>query len=199
MRVTCNEIQKNLYCEIEWIEEDVACIMEGNERRVRIVELLGQKEIPLTGTELAEELGVSRQVVVQDIALLRATNKNILSTNKGYILAKDSKEPVKAVRTFKVKHADEDTEKELQCIIDCGGRVRDVVVEHAIYGLITVDLILNSRLDIKKFMEKLKTTNALPLNFLTEGEHFHTVEADEEAILDMIEEELRKCGYLVEV
>ena len=59
--------------------------MEGDERRKKIIEILHGRKMPVSGTELAAELGVSRQVIVQDIALLRATDKNILSTNKGYI------------------------------------------------------------------------------------------------------------------
>lgn len=55
--------------------------MEGEKRREQLIALLKQADIPVSGTDLAKRLGVSRQVIVQDIALLRAVNKNILSTN----------------------------------------------------------------------------------------------------------------------
>ena len=87
--------------------------MEGQMRRDTIIKMLGEKGKPLSGTELAKELGVSRQVIVQDIALLRAVNKNILSTNKGYVLYDPSEEIQKARRTIAVSHSDEQTQDEL--------------------------------------------------------------------------------------
>ena len=60
--------------------------MEGKDRRERLIALLQQADTPISGTELAKQLGVSRQVIVQDVALLRAENCEILSTNKGYLL-----------------------------------------------------------------------------------------------------------------
>ena len=48
--------------------------MEGDERRQFILKLLAGSESPLSGTEIAGKCGVSRQIIVQDIALLRATN-----------------------------------------------------------------------------------------------------------------------------
>ena len=118
--------------------------MEGQMRRDTIIKMLGEKGKPLSGTELAKELGVSRQVIVQDIALLRAVNKNILSTNKGYVLYDPSEETQKARRTIAVSHSDEQTQDELYTIVDFGGKVLDVVIEHDIYGQITVDLILKA-------------------------------------------------------
>ena len=82
--------------------------------------------------------------------------------------------------------------------MDNNGRVLDVVVEHDIYGQINVDLIINSRRDVKEFMEKIKNNRTKPLNVLTDGVHYHTVEADSEKDLDIIEEELRNKGYLIE-
>ena len=102
--------------------------MEGQMRRDTIIKMLGEKGKPLSGTELAKELGVSRQVIVQDIALLRAVNKNILSTNKGYVLYDPSEETQKARRTIAVSHSDEQTQDELYTIVDFGGKVLDVVI-----------------------------------------------------------------------
>ena len=153
--------------------------MEGQMRRDTIIKMLGEKGKPLSGTELAKELGVSRQVIVQDIALLRAVNKNILSTNKGYVLYDPS----------------EETQNELYTIVDFGGKVLDVVIEHDIYGQITVDLILKSRQDVDEFIAKVAKSKAKPLKTLTGNKHFHTVEADSEQLLDIIEEKLREKGY----
>ena len=180
-------------------------MMEGDERRRKIMEILRGEKAPVSGTGLAKTLGVSRQVIVQDVALLRATDKNILSTNKGYILFDAEKGidrkkriyPLFVERIYKVKHEDEDILDELNTIVDFGGRVRDVVVEHGIYGQISADLIINSRADAEIFVKKVEKYKTKPLNNLTHGIHFHTVEADSEEILDRIETELEKKGYLI--
>ena len=83
----------------------------------------------ISGTGLAEKLGVSRQIIVQDIALLRAVNKNILSTNKGYVLFQETEQKNKIKRSFKIKHKEEDILEELYLVVDLGGRFVDVVVE----------------------------------------------------------------------
>ena len=59
---------------------------EGGKRRDGILSLLEESDTPLSGTELAHRFKVSRQVIVQDIALLRAEDKKILSTYRGYVL-----------------------------------------------------------------------------------------------------------------
>lgn len=171
--------------------------MEGHARRKKILEILNNEGTPVSGTELAGRLGVSRQVIVQDIALLRAVNKNILSTNKGYILFVEKTSINRKKRTYKVKHKDEEILDELNTIVDFGGRILDVVVEHDIYGQISVDLIVNSRADAEAFVKSVERYKTKPLNDLTHGLHFHTVEADSEEILDKIENELNKKGYLI--
>lgn len=170
--------------------------MEGDVRRKEILQLLSTDKEPISGALLSKELGVSRQVIVQDIALLRARNKNILSTNKGYILYSENKQMV--TRTFPVKHTTEEIGNELGLIVDYGGKVLDVVVEHEIYGQITVDLFINTKQDVEEFVKKLKHGKTTPLKELTGGLHFHTVEAGSEALLDVIEEKLKEKGYLMD-
>ena len=128
---------------------------EGEERREHIIKLLTQTKKPISGTELARQMKVSRQVIVQDIALLRASNRNILSTNKGYLYDRADEKKV-ARRTFFVCHTDEQMAEELFAIVDNGGRLRDVVVEHEIYGQITVDLILETDVTFRIFLINLK-------------------------------------------
>lgn len=170
--------------------------MEGETRRWNIVQLLADSDRPMSGTELARTFGVSRQVIVQDIALLRAINKNILSTNKGYILYDPKDSLNRAKRSFTVCHSDAQIADELYTIVDYGGTVLDVVVEHEIYGQITVDLLLKKRVDVDEFVKKLQENQARPLNLLTGGHHIHTVEAEDEAALDAIAAALRAKGYL---
>lgn len=171
--------------------------MEGDKRRTEIVQILKERKQPITGTALAKTLGVSRQVIVQDIALLRATNKDILATNKGYILFQEKEEKGKARRAVKVKHQESDILDELYTIVDLGGRLRNVVVEHAIYGQILVDLIINSREDALNFVEEVKQNKTKPLTELTDGVHVHTIEADSEEVLDKITQKLAQKGYLI--
>ncbi len=171
--------------------------MDGDKRRAAILELLKENGQAISGTGLAEKLGVSRQIIVQDIALLRAVNKNILSTNKGYILFQETGQKNKIKRSFKIKHEEEDILEELYLVVDLGGRFVDVVVEHPIYGQITVDLIINNRKDAEKFVEQVKANRTKPLHELTDGVHYHTIEADSIETLDEIERELMQKGFLI--
>lgn len=170
--------------------------MEGVERREKLISILkNRKEEPISGTELAKQLGVSRQVIVQDIALLRAVNKNILSTTKGYLLYYQEAEKVN--RCFMVKHTNDLIEDELCTIVDHGGKVLDVIVMHDIYGEIRTDLIISNRKDVYDFVKKVNEKQTVPLKELTDGTHLHTVEADSENVLDNIEVALREKGYLI--
>jgi transcriptional regulator of NAD metabolism len=170
--------------------------MTGEERRKKIIEFLRSSEEPVSGAELSKRLNVSRQVIVQDIALLRAVNRNIISTTKGYVLY--YQEVQKVNRCFLVKHSDDEIEDELCTIVDNGGKVLDVIVMHDIYGEISTGLIIKNRQDVYDFVEKLKGHRTIPLKELTGGVHLHTVEADSEAILDSIERKLREKHYLVD-
>ena len=169
--------------------------MEGNERREKITEILKKTSEPISGSALAEMLGVSRQVVVQDIALLRAADKNIISTNKGYMIFVP--DAGKCRRVFCVKHDEDDMEDELNTIVDNGGRVLDVTIDHDVYGTITADLSINTRRDVKEFIKKIKGNSSKPICIVTGGVHYHTVEADSALQLDDIKSELLQKGYLI--
>ena len=171
--------------------------MESEERRKKIIKLLGASEGPVSGSELAKIMGVSRQVIVQDIALLRAIDKNILSTNKGYLIYNPDPKSTKIKRTIAVKHKAEEMQEELYLIVDCGGTVLDVVVEHDVYGQLTGELILKNRQDVDDFIEKISSSKSQSLLTLTGGKHFHTIEADDEKILGRIEEKLKERGFLL--
>ena len=172
--------------------------MDAETRRKQIIELLKENDRPLSGTELAKRLSVSRQVIVQDIALLRAEDKKILSTYRGYVLDRESEKKRKCIRVFCVCHSTKDTQDELQTIVDYGGHVLDVAVDHPLYGQIRADLIINNRLDVAEFVDRMNRYNAQPLKVLTGDYHYHTVTAESEKNLDFIEQELRKKGYLKE-
>ena len=168
--------------------------ISGDERRNKIMEILLHSKSPVSGNELSQTLGVSRQVIVTDIALLRSQRPDIIATNNGYVLISASS----TSRIFKVNHSDEDTEDELNCISDLGGTVVDVYVEHKIYGTISAPLNISSRRDVQNFLQDLKSGVSTPLKNLTHGYHYHTVQAKSEQILDEIEQTLKDRGYLIE-
>ena len=166
--------------------------MNGEARRNKIIELLKSNGSPLSGSKLATLVGVSRQVIVQDIALLRANGYDITSTTSGYIL----KAATSFSRVFKVIHSDEDTKDELSLIVDCGGHVDDVFVYHKIYNIVKAPMNINSRLDIEKFMDNLACGKSSLLKNVTSGYHYHTITADSEEILDYIHNKLEERGFL---
>ena len=164
--------------------------LEGKNRREKIVEILKNETVPISGAALAKMTGVSRQVIVQDITLLR-TQYQILATAKGYLMYPVHGE--KPRRIFCVKHKDEETKEELCRIVDHGGKVLDVIVEHDVYGQIRADLMLSCRKEVEEFCSLLEKSRSGPLNMIGGGVHYHTVEAENESILDEIEQELLFC------
>jgi transcriptional regulator of NAD metabolism len=171
--------------------------MTGEERRIKILQKLHETGTPLSGTALAKEFHVSRQIIVQDIALMRAENYGILSTNKGYLLRSEKTESLQPKRVFFVKHRTDQVLEEFQTVIELGGKILDVAVEHEIYGQIRVDLLIETSADAVEFCEKLKNCRDNPLNVLTDHCHYHTVAAPSDKLLDLIEDELRSKNILL--
>ena len=170
--------------------------MTGEQRRSEIRRMLQQAQQPLTGTALARGLHVSRQVIVQDIALMRAEHLPILSTNKGYLLRADTACAPQPKRVFLVRHTNEQVMEEFMTVIDLGGRILDVSVEHELYGPIRADLLIENARDAAEFTERLAACRDNPLKVLTDDCHFHTVTAPSEKLLDLIEGELMARGFL---
>ena len=170
--------------------------MDARERRTMLVERLRAGGRAITGGALAQELGVSRQVVVGDIAILRAAGQNIYATPQGYILP-EPKRQHNVVATLPCRHGMDGLEQELTIIVDNGGKVLDVIVEHAIYGELKGNLMLASRRDVADFMHKLQGSGAEPLCSITGGVHLHTVEVPSHAVLSRIKEELQAYGLLL--
>lgn len=168
----------------------------AKERKEAILEILKESAEPLTGVALAKRFHVSRQVIVNDIALLRAQGETIISTNKGYIIPQAKKT---YTRVFKNRHTNERAREEYQIIVDRGGVVKDIFVYHHSYGVMRAKLNLRSRHDIEVYMENFSKGNSSPLENITDGYHYHTVEADREEILDDIQQELSRRGFLAKL
>lgn len=166
--------------------------MKADERRKAIVNLLLSEQKPISGGTLSGKFGVSRQIIVQDITVLKGSGYEILSTHHGYIVQQT---PLRE-RVFKLHHTTEQTEDELNLIVDLGGTVVDVFVWHKVYGRMTAQLNIFSRLHVKQFIEGVRTGKSTELMNITGGYHYHTVRADSEEILDQIGEALEVRGYI---
>lgn len=167
--------------------------MNGEQRRKQLLAILSDSSTPVSGTVLAGQLQVSRQVIVQDIALLRANGAEILSASRGYLMMQNRHE---CSRVFKLLHSDDQTEEELTLIVDLGGKVQDVFIYHKVYGVVRADMKIRSRKDIREFMENIRSGKSRLLKNATSGYHYHTIFADDMLTLDAIQEELAKRGML---
>ena len=166
--------------------------MKANDRRKEIAAVLLSSKEPVSGTMLSEKFGVSRQIIVQDISLLKAAGYDILSTHHGYILQSS---PLKE-RVFKLKHTTADTEDELNTIVDLGGTVADVFVWHKVYGKVEAKMNIFSRMHVRQFIEGVRSGKSTELMNITGGYHYHTIKAESEEILDRIEEALDAKGFI---
>lgn len=153
---------------------------------------LSSAAAPVSASSLAKDLGVSRQVIVQDIALLRATGSDIASLARGYML--DKKDGFS--RVFKVIHSDEDVERELNIIVDAGGVVEDVFIYHKVYGKVHAQMGIRSRLHVQDFLDGIRSGKSSLLKNVTSGYHYHTVTADSEKTLELIEQKLFENDFL---
>lgn len=167
--------------------------MNGAKRREEILKIIMENENKISGTKLAELFDVSRQVIVQDIALLRAEGYEIISTNRGYLC----KQKKQVSRVFYVFHDDDRIRDELNLIVDNGGKAEDVFVQHSIYGELRAELLIDSRKKVADFMIEIESGTSSPLNKITSGYHYHTVSAESEDILDAIERELKDKNFLI--
>ena len=168
---------------------------KGEKRRKQILQLLRESSTPLSGTAIGRLTGVSRQMVVQDMALLRGQGHPIAATPRGYVL--DC--PREVSRLFKVCHNNEQTEEELNLVVDLGGWVEDVIVNHRAYGRIVAPLEVRNRRDVQNFMEKICSGKSSLLLNITAGYHFHHIGAESEQVLDEIQQALKEKGFLAEL
>ncbi len=170
----------------------------GEERRRFILQLLKESSMPITGGDLADKTNVSRQVIVGDITLLKAKNEPIIATSQGYMYLKQGPNVNVFERTIACRHTPEETEKELYIFVDHGVTVKDVKIEHAVYGDLTASIMVSNRQEVKQFMKKIQNTKASFLSELTCGIHLHTISAATEAALDKAEAALKEAGFLME-
>ena len=169
--------------------------MSGEERRYQILQMLKTQTAPLSGAALASRFHVSRQVIVQDIALMRAENHDIFSTNRGYLYRREEDAEPMPKRVFYVRHTTAQVLEEFLTVLELGGKILDVVVEHELYGQIRVDLLIETKQEAQDFFEKLLKSHDNPLKVLTDDCHYHTIAAPSETLLDLIGQELERKGF----
>lgn len=168
--------------------------MSSKKRREDIIKMLIDENRAIKGTELASCFEVTRQIIVKDIAILRAEGKNIIATPDGYILNKDINK-IKSI--IAVNHESNKTIEELEIVVKYGGIIEDVIVEHPLYGEIKGILMIKNLNDLNKFKNALKEINAKPLSILTNGVHLHTISADSIENMELIKEELKENGFIL--
>ena len=169
--------------------------MHTEQRREAILQVLREAEGPVSATALARRFSVSRQIIVGDIALLRAAGADISATPRGYVILRDRGG---LTRTVACQHDTDGMEQELNAMVDQGCTVLDVIVEHPIYGQLTGPLQISNRHDVQQFIHRCQEAEALPLSRLTDGIHLHTLSCPDEASLERVRENLRKLGILFE-
>lgn len=167
--------------------------MNAQQRRAHILERLEQSAQPVSATALAGELGVSRQIIVGDVALLRAAGADITATPRGYVVRRAAG----LVRQVAVQHRPDEMEGELNAMVDQGCTVLDVVVEHPVYGQLTGRLDLSSRYDVSEFIRRVAKSRSHPLSDLTDGIHLHTIACPDEGAYQRVLEALEREGFLL--
>lgn len=169
--------------------------MDAQERRQAVARQLEQAEGPVSASVLARTFSVSRQIIVGDIALLRASGMNIAATPRGYLLPREA---VGLVRTVATRHRADQMEAELNAIVDQGCTVVDVIVDHPIYGQLTGPLQLSSRYEVGQFIVRCREQSAAPLSLLTEGIHLHTITCPDANAYARVKNALADLGILLE-
>lgn len=171
--------------------------MKATARRGKIVQILSQRKDPLSARKLADQFEVSRQVIVGDVALLRAEGHEIIATPRGYLYGVlQIKEGNHYTGKIVCQHHAEQAEQELRIIVNNGGEVLDVEVEHSFYGIITGKLQIQSTKDVDEFLLEMQKENSKMLSSLTDGIHLHTIRCADERIFQKIKQELKEAGIL---
>lgn len=172
--------------------------MLGEQRREVLLALLKNSAQPITGTDLAKHTSVSRQVIVNDMNLLKARNEPIIATSQGYVYIQMEQTVQRYSRKIVCAHGPEKTIDEMNMLVDCGVTIENVIVEHPVYGEITASIMVSNRLEVEHFIKRVQETKASFLSALTDGTHLHVISATAEENLNRAETKLRAADILVE-
>jgi len=170
----------------------------GEERHQFIITTLKKTSEPIPGRELGDMTNVSRQVIVGDITLLKAKGEPIMATSRGYVYMHPQSEPERIEKTIVCLHSADQTEEELNILVDHGITVKDVKIEHPVYGDLTASIMVSNRSEVKNFIDNIQEKNASFLLELTDGIHLHTIVADNVDKITAAEQSLSNAKFLVE-
>lgn len=169
--------------------------VRGEQRRAAILPILSESAQPVSASKLAKKFSVSRQIIVGDIALLRASGSRVIATARGYLLEgihEDSSHEFKVV----CQHKSEDTEEEMKTIVCLGGEIIDVIVEHPLYGELSGNIHVKNDEEVTIFLERYKEHRTTLLSSLTQGIHLHTIRCENFQVAEKIKYSLHQKGFL---
>ena len=171
--------------------------MDATMRREQIIENIIRCDAPVSASALAKALGVSRQIIVGDIAILRAQGRDIIATSRGYVIP-TFMEANQYIGKIACCHNADDTLEELYAIVDSGAIVVNVIVEHELYGEIAGQLNIKTRHDADVFVERVNLSKTRLLSALTSGVHLHTIACRDKAHFEQVYRALEAVGFLVQ-
>ncbi|MCL2421927.1 MAG: transcription repressor NadR [Defluviitaleaceae bacterium] len=169
--------------------------MDAQQRRTHIMDTIKQQKSPISASSLAKTLNVSRQVIVGDVALLRAQGHEIIATARGYMMP-EYRELNQYLGKIACQHTPENTQSELYAMVDLGAIVVNVIIEHDVYGEITGSLNLAEHTDVDIFIKKVEAAEVKLLSELTMGIHLHTIACRDKTHFNQICAALDAKGYL---
>lgn len=169
--------------------------MSAEQRRSQILACLCTAKEAVNAASLAARFSVSRQIIVGDIAVLRAAGSNILATPRGYLL-RTGKENDGLIRLVACLHESCRMEEELDICVDHGCTVIDVMVEHPVYGQLQGLLEVSNRYEVDRFMKRVQEHSAHALSELTDGIHLHTLKCPDEETFARTKDALKTAGFL---
>ena len=174
--------------------------MKATQRRDLLIQTLNQATTPLKATSLAKEFGVSRQIIVGDVAILRASHYDIIASNQGYLLADKATSVDESRYRGKIvcQHLADQAIEELTIIINHGGFVENVEVDHPYYGILKASLQIKNQEDLKEFQTAMDKSTGTMLSSLTNGIHLHTITTPDEATFDAIKADLNSVSILLD-
>lgn len=170
--------------------------LSTKERRQAVKQELIKSSAPIKGVELAKMFGVSRQVIVQDMAILKAEGFQVIATPNGYISISSDNSGI--IKRIAVKHKLDSLKKELEIFLNNDAKVIDVSVEHPIYGEIKGNLNIGTISEMERFLSNINEKTVEPLSNLTDGIHVHTIEVRREEDYENIMKKLREENLLAD-
>lgn len=171
--------------------------MSDNRRKEILKKIKDSFPSPITASSLAEIFGVSRQIIVGDIAILRAAGEEIVSTPRGYKHGEEAIKRYPYEGIIACRHFNDRLQDELYTVVDFGGVVINTSVEHPVYGQLSGILDIKSRYEADLFVNSVNEHESLPLSSMTDGVHIHRIGTADKESFELIKKSLLNQGILL--